>query len=146
MKRTALLLVLLLGPVAHAQVYKWVDANGKTHYGDKPTDAGTAEQMKIAPPPPARPASAQSAPSWQGLQQEAERRRALDEFQKDAQQAPSGPSDEQRCAAARRTQDTFNGRPVYRVNQQGERVYIEDAERAQIEKRANEAVAKYCKR
>lgn len=43
---------------AHAQVYKWVDANGKTQYSDKAPEnkkSGVSE-VKIAPPPP------QSAP------------------------------------------------------------------------------------
>lgn len=33
----------------HAQVYKWVDANGQTHYSEKKEDAGKArtEELKL---------------------------------------------------------------------------------------------------
>jgi len=39
-------IVLLSAQVARAEIYKWVDANGKVHFGDKPTDAAQAEQAK----------------------------------------------------------------------------------------------------
>jgi hypothetical protein len=41
--------VMVLGTAAHAQpVYKWVDANGKTHYGSQPPPAHQdAEPMKL---------------------------------------------------------------------------------------------------
>ncbi len=51
----SLLLQLTLGMgTAEAQVYKWVDASGKTHYGDKTPDSkkSKTEELKIAPPPP----------------------------------------------------------------------------------------------
>ena len=33
--------------LAAAQVYKWVDENGKTQYGDKPPDEAKAQQLKL---------------------------------------------------------------------------------------------------
>jgi glutaredoxin len=47
--RSILLLVLVLAmavPVA-AQVYKWTDATGKVHYGDRPPDDAKNEQLKL---------------------------------------------------------------------------------------------------
>jgi hypothetical protein len=43
--------MMVLGAVAQAQpVYKWVDANGKTHYGSQPPAAQQeAEPMKLQP-------------------------------------------------------------------------------------------------
>ena len=32
------MLLLLLSPVSHGQLYKWVDENGKVHYGDSPPE------------------------------------------------------------------------------------------------------------
>ena len=48
--------LLFMSPVALAQVYKWVDANGKTHYSDKPEDAARAkaQPLKTSPPPTTR--------------------------------------------------------------------------------------------
>lgn len=50
-----LALLLLTGPgVAMTQVYKWTDANGQVHYGQrKPDDATPVQTLDIAPPPSA---------------------------------------------------------------------------------------------
>lgn len=45
-----ILLFLALSVMANAEVYKWTDSNGKTHYGDRPT-AGNAKQIKIETKP-----------------------------------------------------------------------------------------------
>ena len=49
---------------SQAQVYKWVDASGRVHYGDRPPEAAGAkvEQMKT---PALAPAAAGRQPSWQ---------------------------------------------------------------------------------
>lgn len=57
-----LLLLAVLWPLpALAEVYRWVDEDGRVHFTDRPP-AGEGETVDIAPPPseaaPARPASA----------------------------------------------------------------------------------------
>lgn len=48
MKRTALLMLLLLAAgAAGAQVYKWVDAKGVTHYSDQPPPPSTPAKTKV---------------------------------------------------------------------------------------------------
>ena len=48
MKRTALLMFLLLAAgAAAAQVYKWVDAKGVTHYSDQPPPPSTPAKTKV---------------------------------------------------------------------------------------------------
>lgn len=68
--------LLLLAPVALAQVYKWTDAHGTVHYSETPpaqgthytriTTTGSATAPAPASPPPAshaeQPAAAASAP------------------------------------------------------------------------------------
>jgi len=49
---SCVLLILLLGISIQgsAEVYKWVDANGETHYGEKPGDVNATEvQIQGAP-------------------------------------------------------------------------------------------------
>lgn len=41
----ALLLLFCLVGFAHGEVYKWIDANGNTHFGDKPT--GSSEKVDV---------------------------------------------------------------------------------------------------
>ena len=52
-------ILLFLASTSVAQMYKWVDANGRTHYSDKKYEAGSkAEEVKVrhskqvAPPVP----------------------------------------------------------------------------------------------
>ena len=48
MNRTALLMFLLLAAgAASAQVYKWVDAKGVTHYSDQPPPPSTPAKTKV---------------------------------------------------------------------------------------------------
>jgi len=43
--------------IGQAQVYKWTDASGQVHYGQKkPEDAAQVQTLDIAPSPPAAPA------------------------------------------------------------------------------------------
>jgi len=41
----------LLITATQAQVYKWTDAAGQVHYGDRPPAQGPTEQIEVAPPP-----------------------------------------------------------------------------------------------
>ena len=48
MKRIVLLLtVLAIMPVQAGEVFRWVDKNGKVHYGDVPPAAAQAERRKL---------------------------------------------------------------------------------------------------
>jgi hypothetical protein len=65
--------LLLLAPLANAQVYKWTDAGGTVHYSESPPPAqGTQyKQVKtngsvtplVAPAPAVNPAQASTAPA-----------------------------------------------------------------------------------
>jgi hypothetical protein len=51
---TSLMLAFLLAPAAFATgVYKWVDENGKTHYGSQRPQDASAERLKLNVPTPA---------------------------------------------------------------------------------------------
>lgn len=49
----ATLTCVLLSSPGHAEIYKWVDAKGQTHYTERKADAGDArtEELKVSPPP-----------------------------------------------------------------------------------------------
>ena len=68
-----LLAIAATGGVAHAQMYKWVDKDGKTHYTDSPPPD---DAKKLAPPKgsstPRPPASA-AAPKGRGEEERAPR-------------------------------------------------------------------------
>ena len=65
MKALVLLLVTVCATAAIAQpVYRWTDAEGRVHFGDRPPEGIEARTVDIAPPPPSSgtsPAGAASA-------------------------------------------------------------------------------------
>ena len=48
MRNFPILLLLLVPFVAQGEVFKWVDAQGRTHYGDKPGSGVKAERIAAA--------------------------------------------------------------------------------------------------
>ena len=65
--------LLFASSSSYAEMYKWVDADGKTHYSDKRQDAGKTkvEKLKINAP---QPEFAPSLPSWQDQELERKKR------------------------------------------------------------------------
>jgi len=64
---------------ADAQMYKWIDKDGKVQYSDQPPpdSASKAGKVKIEAAPPSSAAAAGSAKSWQEKDQEFNRRRVI---------------------------------------------------------------------
>lgn len=83
--RSALIIGLMACSLAaSAGVYRWVDENGKVHYGDRPP--AQAEQLNPPPPPadpdPAaqQPAATAPPPSNKGVYKQASFREICDEL------------------------------------------------------------------
>lgn len=134
--RCLVLGVALLGPggAPAQQVYKWVDAQGVTHYTSSPPPPGVAAKVLQAPPVPTPPASTANPAqrqidqakrlSAEREQAEASQRQARDA----AQQAQATQLAE--CANARQQLDAVSrGGPVFRYNTTGGRDYLPDSER-----------------
>jgi hypothetical protein len=58
---------LLLPPFSHAQIYKWVDANGRTHYSEKREHASTSktDELKIKSQATSKQSANTSTEYWQ---------------------------------------------------------------------------------
>lgn len=78
MRVLALAVLLAAAPAAQAQLFKCVDAKGRTHYTDKPLPGCKGGPAEIKPPPP-------SATETQAKQEKA--RRAAEKKKPDAQRA-----------------------------------------------------------
>jgi len=127
--------MLLLVPNALAQggLYKWVDEKGVVHYADTPPPGKAGEKLKAKPQPPLD--STQAPPrsrNWQEqLQDSNERRFQEEKKQKEAQQKTQ--EAEQKCLRARNALDSLKReRPLYRVDKEGERSFMEDEERRRL--------------
>ena len=133
------LLLALVATVASAQVYKWVDENGRVHYGEKPPPG--AKSSAVRPPTaPSAPAKAQDLQS-----QELDfRRRQIKQGEDEAKQARETADRQARCNAAKENLSIAEQAALFR-REKGERVFLSDAERnAQIEGLRG-AVARYCR-
>ncbi|MBK5103404.1 MAG: DUF4124 domain-containing protein [Burkholderiales bacterium] len=117
----------LLAP-AHAQIYKWVDEKGITHYGEHPPQGTKARELeqRLANPAPAPGNTAQ--PSWQEKELEFRARRITAE-QAEAKQKQQETANRQACNQARdRLAQLKMARGTYRLDEKGERVYQSDEE------------------
>jgi hypothetical protein len=154
--RTLLAIVLALGfaGVASAQLYKWIDKNGHIQYGDTPpTDAQKVTRLK-APPPGSAPAPAAPAtpdakkekpltPEQAFQKRQQERAEAEQKAEKERAEADQKRAN---CDLAQANLRQFQtGQRIASVNAAGERVYLDDDQRAQQQARAEQAVAQWCK-
>jgi hypothetical protein len=130
MKRV-LLCVLLMGwsAMASAVVYKWVDAQGKIQYGDRPPDGVHAEVVELLGVHTGHSNSAVSGtdkPATPASQSASDAKKAVDN---DVAQVR-----DKECADAKdRYKKLIEGRRLYKTGENGERQYLTsdeiDAER-----------------
>jgi hypothetical protein len=140
------LFLIVAGVVAAAagaeDMYKWVDDQGQLHFGSRPPAGVKAQKMA---PSAAEPAVAAPTPAWrQELEQS--NLRHLHEQQQKEQDAKAQQQRARRCLAARQEFDILNkGRPIYRVDSQGEREYMSDEQRQAAIASANQRVVDNCR-
>lgn len=145
---TALLAVLLasLSPprVQAADVFKWKDADGHLHYGDKPPGTGIeAESLRIRSGPPA----AANEPGQDRL------RDVLDGFVRERKAREAGQAAEARerelreqaCLRAKaRRQRAERTNVMFETTPTGERRILDGAEHQHVIDKARQAVADSC--
>lgn len=138
---------------AVAQPYKWVDKDGKVRYGDIPP-AGVKATPLRSPSAPAAAAPATDAKGAKGpltpAQMDAEFRKRQQEQQeaegKAAKERAEAEMKRINCDRAQAAQRTLeSGQRVAVADQSGERVFMDDAQRAKEAERAQQAVKEWCK-
>jgi hypothetical protein len=162
MKRITLaIMALCLAMPAAAQMYKWKDANGKWQYSDAPPPGNVkAEKLRGAAAPPEAPAASadkqgaakdasKSGPKTIAEQEQAFRKRQLDAAkanEANEKKLADARIQEENCKRNRQALAGFEaGGRQSRINEKGERVYLDDAQLAAEAVKAREAVASTCK-
>jgi type IV secretory pathway VirB10-like protein len=127
-------------------VYKWTDAQGRVHFGDRPPD--DAATTAIAPPaPPAVPAptDAERAARQQRLL-DMYRDERLEKEEREAKKKTDEEERRRRCAHARDRLNRYEHSPrIYDPQPNGERRYLSDGERDAEIRIARNEVARLCK-
>ena len=164
---STLAIIAALPAAAHAQVNKCVDrATGKTTYLQTPCPPNTRSETVKKALPAAAPAGTRAAPGNQGdtakagagkaagpktaaeLEQDFRKRRQEqdDSRKKDEEKATQAKVKEDNCRNARMQLITIeSGVRQARVNEKGERIFLEDAQIEQEKVRARSAVDQWCK-
>jgi hypothetical protein len=135
------LALVALGAMAQP-MYKWVDEKGVTHFSESPPPDGKATKVEVKPTGTEKPRT----DDWKERELESRQRRAQKEGADEETRKKEERERTQRCTRAREGLDTVtNTRRVYRLDEKGERVYLEDKDRpAAIEKWSQE-VQRYCR-
>jgi len=148
-KATALALILAVtvtGTVSASEIYKWVDEDGGIHYGDRPTGAASEERLTVR----SRPTDPEAVQSQVVARLNAQTARA-----EAAANAPQGPSEEElraeareraeKCSTYRQRLEKFvHSRRLYREDENGERVYLDEDETLAARERVQNQVEEYC--
>lgn len=147
----AIFLALAFSGAATAQTYKWTDQSGRVQYGDVPPgDATNATRLKggtAGSPPAGAPEAKKDAKpltpeqAFQKRQQE-----RADADQKAAQERAQAEQNRVNCEQARASvRQMESGQRLATVNAAGERVFLDDDQRASQLARAQKSAAEWCK-
>lgn len=131
-------------PVA-AQLYKWVDKDGKVHYSDTPPLK--QESKTIATPPPG-PVNATPPKSAVAVDKELDkgRKAAAEAAKKSEDTAKAAAQKEENCNRAKANLQTFtNSGRIRKFNEKGEQAFLDDKELEAGREKARRDVDEACK-
>ncbi len=143
------LALLLAGAGGYAsEIYKWTDAEGNVHYGDRPAEDVEAERLDIQSRPTdrARVAAVTQArrESRERLLGGAETPDAADQASPEEQRRPAEER-AQKCQTYKDRLQTFiQSRRLYREDENGERVYLSEQEMQAARANVQSKVEEYC--
>ncbi len=134
------------GTLNASEIYKWTDEEGVVHYVDRPTGDASEEHLAI------RSRSTNPDRVQAAVQAQADARILSAEEEANA---PQGPTPEELFAEAREREERCNkytqrqveftnNRRIYRMDDNGERVYYDEAEMAVARAEVDGLVKRYC--
>lgn len=128
--------------VASEKIYKWIDADGQTHYTTKKPETLRSQEMNIRIPKtqPLIP-SKQMEPTEKKTTSE-----RFDDFRKKKENDTKRASKSKKnCQKAQSTAARYKRQVRYsRTTADGKTIYLDDSQREKILIAANKAIKKYC--
>lgn len=129
------------------EIYKYTDADGNVHYGDRPTGNPTEERLAIVSrgtDPAAVQARIEARQARDATRQEA--RSAREEEAAAQADARSAAADRAaKCQENRSRLQTYTeSRRLYREDENGERVYLDDDAREEAMRQVRDRIDEYC--
>jgi hypothetical protein len=146
--RISLLALTLWVALAHAQVFKWTDEDGKVHYGDRPPATANKKEVQVSPGPTPPPDALGNE------QDRAERRRRLLDYYAERRAEKRVERErtraqrqlnEARCLEARKRFAFYRDtNAIYEDLPNGERRYYSESERQQLFARFQRDIDELC--
>ena len=147
MIRIVLLSLALLPLAAAAQMYKWVDEKGVTHFSENPpadgTKATTVEPRVTPPSGPVAPPKGTNSESWRSQESEFKKRQ-IERGQRDQAEAREAAQKQERCDEARRKLAFYSTGRIFRDNPDGTRTWMEESQRESMLERQRAVVKESC--
>lgn len=143
---SAMLVLSLASTLASAEIYKWVDADGNAHYGDRAPAVGGAESQSITlpPAPGTDPDHAQRSLKRRRLLDAIEAERA-EQQQAEAEAAAAKREHIQKCETVRRDLAAFErANIIYTDDEHAGRIFMSDDERSETLARARNWLTRHC--
>lgn len=131
---------------ASAGIYKWVDDEGRVHYGDRPASDAPTLQIEVDEAPSTAPAS-------DALSREEKRRRLLETMQEEREEKAERRADikaererdHARCIQYKDRMRRFErASRLYSLDRDGNRVYMSSEQRDKSTRELQAKIRKYC--
>lgn len=134
-----------------AEIFKWTDEDGNVHYGDRPTGAVAGQDQYETVPIASRRTDAAQVNAGVEARQErdaarAEARDAAAKAEEEAADARAEAEERSKmCEQSRARLEKFvRSRRLYRVDDSGERTYLDEAQMQDARAKMQERVEEYC--
>jgi hypothetical protein len=134
--------IILINPVA-AEVYKWIDEDGKVHYGDRP-DNNSAEEIKLKKAPERDTGLAERRETQKKMldiyqEERVEKQEQLTKLKEEQELRKAN------CQTARKTLAKIKSvRYLFKKEENGERRIFSDDERTAAEQKVAMQVERWC--
>jgi len=144
--RWIVILISALPMLASAELYRWTDENGKVHFSDQPRGGAEMEQVEERTPP-----KLGQGESIRQINERLDRLRTSEaertaKEQKELQNAQAKRAKlNEKCDDERRRLDRFRHYRMYKLDENGDRVFYNQEEVAQKITEISEWIGKNCK-
>jgi len=157
MKNSLMVLLMMFGINAFAEVNKWVDENNQVHYSDQPPPVNanikklrTSSDSMDSPDASGTAASSEPAAPKTIAEREAELRKAQQSKKeaagKAAQEQASKEAGKDYCDQAKLSLKALQeGMRIAQIDANGERSYLDDEQRQQRIAKTQQDIGKHCK-
>ena len=139
------IVTLVFSHMAFADVYKWVDENGVTHYSQQAPKQQNAKLIKTPPPPLLNPNDAQEKVDALIKQQQEQRELAAQQQQEQQQAAEQAAIKQQNCETAKNNLTAYMNNPGRRfIDADGNVTRLKEEDRQQGIADFQKQINEYC--